>query len=131
MKVESYFNSLNTKLSWLCFFFLYWLFPCCSQLSKLIKKNLIILEFPKNMIKPPLLWLMFLTLQYNVRIILHLMKSNVLLLNVLHKNYKKATFYVSESILTPFSPFDIKCKKRNVKNLCPGEWVFHIFQKFH
>ena len=36
---------------------------------------------------------------------LRLMKSNV------HTNYKKATICISELILTPFSPFDIKCKK--------------------
>ena len=33
------------------------------------------------------------------------------------KIYNKATMYVNELILTPFSPFDIKCKKRNVKNV--------------
>ena len=41
------------------------------------------------------------------------MKSNVPLLNVLDTNYKKATICISELILTPFSPFDIKCKKLN------------------
>ena len=110
------------------------LFPCCSQLSQLVLKNLIILEFPKNMIKPPLLWLMFLTLQDNFRIMLRLMKSNGPLLNALYKNDKKATFYISELIITLFSPFDVKCEKRNAKNLqesesfifsqgCTGLWV--------
>ena len=43
------------------------------------------------------------------------MKSNVCvpLLNMLHKIYSKATIYISELILAPFSPFDIKCKKLN------------------
>ena len=31
--------------------------------------------------------------------------------------YSKAATYVSELILTPFSPFDIKYRKRNAKNL--------------
>ena len=49
------------------------------------------------------------------------MKSNVPLLNVLDTNYKKATIYISELILTPFSPFDIKCKKLNANRDNPGE----------
>ena len=49
----------------------------------------------------------------NFRIMLRLMKSNgfVPLLNILKKIYKKVTFLVNELILTPLSPFDIKCKK--------------------
>ena len=40
------------------------------------------------------------------------------LLNLLHKkNYEKATIFVNKLILTPFSPFDIKCKILNHKNL--------------
>ena len=35
--------------------------------------------------------------------------------------------YVNELILTPFSPFDIKCKKRNVKNL--WKCIFMVFRK--
>ena len=44
------------------------------------------------------------------------MKSNVCvtLLNMLHKIYSKFTVYINELILTPFSPFDIKCKKINL-----------------
>ena len=71
----------------------------CSQLNQLILKNLIP-EFPKNMIKPPLLWLI------NFQIMLRLMKSNVPLLNEIHKNFQKATIYVSELILTPFITLD-------------------------
>ena len=51
------------RLNWMLivFFFLYWFFPYCSQSSQLIWKNLI-LKFSKNMIKPPLIWFMYLTL---------------------------------------------------------------------
>ena len=42
------------------FFFLYWFFPDCPQLSQPILKNLNF-EFPKNMIITPLTWLMHLT----------------------------------------------------------------------
>ena len=31
--------------------------------------------------------------------------------------YNKATIYLSELMLTPFSLFDIKCRKFNAKNL--------------
>ena len=52
------------------------------------------------------------------------MKSNdcVSLLNILQKIYNKATIYMKELILTPFSSFDSKCKKLNLmqKNL----WKF-------
>ena len=43
-------------------------------------------KFGKNMIKPPLIWLIYLTWIANFRISLGLMKSNVCvaLLNVLH-----------------------------------------------
>ena len=54
-KHESYYNTLNTELCWLCFCFSYWLFLYCSQSSQLIWKN-IILEFSKNMIISPLIW---------------------------------------------------------------------------
>ena len=33
------------------------------------------------------------------------------------KSCNKATIFVNELLLTPFSPFDIKCKKVNAKNL--------------
>ena len=33
------------------------------------------------------------------------------------KIYNKATIYVSELILIPFSPFDIKCKMLNAEDL--------------
>ena len=48
-----------------------------------------------------------------------LMKSNgnVPLLNTLRKIYNKVAICVNELILTPFNPFDIKCKKFNAKNL--------------
>ena len=39
------------------------------------------------------------------------------LLHILYKNLLQSTIYVSELILTPFSPFYIKYKKCNVKNL--------------
>ena len=67
--------------------FLYWFFPHCSQSNQPIFKNLI-LKFPKNMIRPSLIWPMHLTLLTNLRTILPFMKSNgfVPLLNILHKN---------------------------------------------
>ena len=55
VKFESYLSTLDTELCWLCSFFFYWFFPFCSQLSQLILKNPI-LKFPKNVIKPPLIW---------------------------------------------------------------------------
>ena len=49
---------------------------------------------------------------------LGLINSNMSLLNLLHtKNYEKARIFVNKLILTPFSPFDIKCKILNHKNL--------------
>ena len=51
---------------------------------------------------------------------LRLMKSNVPLLNILHRNLQKTHSYISELILTTFNPFCIKYKKLNVKNLCLG-----------
>ena len=49
---------------------------------------------------------------------LGLINSNMSLLNLLHKKiYEKATIFVNKLILTPFSPFDIKCKILNHKNL--------------
>ena len=62
---------------------------------------------------------MYLTFQADFPIALHLMKSNgsvsLPLLNILEtKIYSKATIYVNESILNPFSSFDIKCKKLNL-----------------
>ena len=38
--------------------------------------------------------------------------------NYYTKIYNKATFLVSELILTPLSPFDIKCKKFKRKKGC-------------
>ena len=58
---ESYVNTLNTELGWLCSFFMYWSFPYCPQLCQLTYKHLN-LEFAKNMIKALLIWLMYLTL---------------------------------------------------------------------
>ena len=51
------------------------------------------------MIKPQLIWLMY----------LGLMKSNgcVPVLNILHKIYNKATIYANELILISLSPFDV------------------------
>ena len=85
-KYNSYLNTLNTELWWSCSFFLYWFFPYCSQSSQLLLKNLI-LEFPKNMIKPPLISLLYLTSYVNFQITLGLIKSNVCgpLLNLLLK----------------------------------------------
>ena len=59
----------------------------CSQLNQLILKNLV-LEFLKSMSKSPLISPMYLTLQANFRITLHLMKSNgrVPLVNTVQKN---------------------------------------------
>ena len=118
---------MNTELCWFSSFLLYRFFRYCS------KSQLIFLEFVKNMIKPPLIWLMYLTLKANFRIMLRLMISNccVPLLNILHKDLCQWV------ILTPFSPFYIKCKKVNVKNLWKcilrhlGGWLFHIFPRLH
>ena len=77
------------------------------------KKNHV-LEFSKIMIRPPLIWLINLTLRANFRTTL---KSSGFapLLNWQNKNLYKATIYVSELILTPF---DIKYKKmHDAKNL--------------
>ena len=111
---------MNTEICWFCSFFLFWFFPYCSQssqLSELILKNLI--EFPKieKTIRPPLIWLN-LTLQANFRITLVLEKVNscVYLLNILHKETQRNTTKPKELILTPFSLFEIKCKKLNAKN---------------
>ena len=48
---------------------------------------------------------------------LRLMKSNacVLSLNILHINYKAITIHVNQLILTPFSPFDNKYKKKLIQ----------------
>ena len=48
----------------------------------------LVLEFPKIMIRPPLIWRIHLTLRTNFRIMLCLMKSSgfVPLLNMQHKN---------------------------------------------
>ena len=69
------------------------------------------------------------------------MKSNgcLSLLNILHKNLNKAIIYVNEMITTPFSPFDIKCKKLNLVWKTSGYVflghlrgsVFHIFPTLH
>ena len=48
------------------------------------------------------------------------------LLNMLHINLN-VTIYVSELILTPFSPFHIKCQKLNAKNL--WKWIFRISRR--
>ena len=75
---------MNTELL-IVVLFLYWFFPYWSQASQLIKKN-VLLEFLKSMIKPPLIWIISLTLFPNFQITLGLMKSNgyVALLNALH-----------------------------------------------
>ena len=69
------------------------------------------------------------------------MKSNVCvtLLNMLHKIYSKFTVYINELILTPFSPFDIKCKKINLMWKTSGnaflgylgQRFFQIFPRLH
>ena len=77
-------------------------FPHYPQSSQPILKNLI-LEFPKNMIKPPLIWLIHLTLQINIWITLCLMKSNscLPLLNIFYKKTdNKAPFCFNELLLT-------------------------------
>ena len=71
--------------------------------------------FLKNMIKPPLIWLMYLPLYPNFQITVRLMKSKgcVPLLNILHKN-----LWINQqsmSMIDSFSPFDIKCKKKKKK----------------
>ena len=44
------------------------------------------------------------------------------------KIYNKAKIYVGELILTPFSSFDSKCKKLNVKN--PGKCIVTASRSF-
>ena len=53
-----------------------------------LKKNLTF-KFLKNMIKPPSIWSIYLTLLANFQIMLRLMKWNgfVPLLNILHKSF--------------------------------------------
>ena len=95
-KYERYHNFLNTELlivflnCWLCFFYLCWLFPYCSQLIQLVFK-ILFSNFRKNMFKPLLIWLVYLTLWANFRIRLGLMKSNgcVTLLNILPANLQQ------------------------------------------
>ena len=43
------------------------------------------------------------------------------------KIHSKATTYVSELILTPFSPCYIKCKRLNVKNL--WKYIFRAYRR--
>ena len=45
------------------------------------------------------------------------------------KSYIKATIYVSEFMLIPFHPPDIKCKKLNAKNLYLEGVSFSYFAK--
>ena len=112
---------------------LLWLFLLyCSQFEP-TKKNLI-LKFAKSMSKPPSIWLMYLTLQANFGITLHLMKSHVcvplhtyiyiyiyvciyisIYIYIYTKTCNKATIYVSEWLLIPCSPCNIKWKKLNLK----------------
>ena len=47
------------------------------------------------------------------------------------KIYNKATIYASQLIWTPLSPFDIKGKKRNVRNLYLEGQAFHVFLRLH
>ena len=88
----------NTELCWLWFFFLYDSFPYWSQSSQLILKNLIF-EFPKN-IKPPLIWLMYSTLQAIFWIMLPLMKSKKV--NV--KNLRNCIFRTSRRVSFSYFP---------------------------
>ena len=68
------------------------------------------------MIKPPLIWLMYLTLWIQVTLSLKKSNSCVPLLNTIII-YSKTKIYVKKLISTPFNPFDIKCKELNTKNL--------------
>ena len=68
------------------------------------------------------------------------MKSNgcETLLNILQKNYNKATICINK-LITSFSPFDIKCIKLNLMQKTSGNVflrhlrgrVFHIFPRLH
>ena len=55
------------------------------------------------------------------------MKLNVCVppLNILQKMYSKTTAYVSELILTLFSPFDIKYKNL-VQKTCGNKFLGHL-----
>ena len=63
-----------------------------------------------------------------------LMKPNVCVF-IKHgiKIYSKATIHVNEVILTPFSPFDIKCKKLNLLSANTTKWsnTFKQFASWH
>ena len=75
-------------------------------------------------------------LYVNFEITFGLLKLNICVrsLNILHKNVKQNHNYVNELILARSGPFDIKCKKRNAKNLWEcifraSRMVFHNFPR--
>ena len=84
---------------------------------------------------------MHLTLYANFRILLCLMKSNgcVPLRYILHKSSKQNPNLLQRVVLTPSSPFDVKCKKLNLMQKTSGNiflghlggCIFHIFQRLH
>ena len=102
------------------FFFLYLFFPYYSHPSQQTLEN-VILDFPKNMIKPPLILLMYLTLKVNFQISLGLRKTNVCV---------PTTFYINGLILTQFSPLDIKYKKLNLMQKTSGNVFLGLLGEF-
>ena len=91
------------------------------------------LEFPKNMIKSPLIWH-----EFSKYVGFDEMKCCVSCLCTTQTYisvYKKFT-KIYDLILTPFSSFDIKCKNliRKTSGIVffwhLGEWVFHILEMY-
>ena len=97
------------------------------------------LELAKNMIKPPLIWLIYIfdfIGWLSNYVAFDKIKWFCAFTKYTTKIYDKATIHVNELILTPFSPFDIKCKimwktSGIVYSGHLGGWVFHIFPRLH
>ena len=75
------------------------------------------------MIKPPFIGLIYYsTLKVNFQIGFDEITSLCVFIKHCIKIYSQATIHFSEVILTPFSPFDIKCKKLNLLSANIIKW---------
>ena len=101
--------------------------------------QILLSNFRKNMIKPPLISLVYLTLWVNFQITLGLTRTNdcVPLLNILPINLQQCHNLSHWVDIESISSFDIKCKNlmwkisKNVFSGHLGEWVFYIFLTLH
>ena len=120
---ESYLNNIKTELWWLCSFFF------------LLILSLLFTVKPTNL-KISYSWICKKHNETSINFVFYEFKWLLAFTNYTTKNYSKATINVSELILTPFSPFDIKCKKLIVENLWKcifrvSRWMsFSHFPKF-